>query len=270
MSLEEIGYRAMVSNISDCAAMGAKADSALVQVTFPADNELVQKIGEMYKGFARACSRWHFPVVGGDLSKGDTWVIGITLVGKTVVPDRVLKRKGARDGDYLWLTGFPGRSGAGLEVLSRFGRAHAPNPFKKLIEWHIEPVPRIEAGLILAQDNSVHAMMDLSDGLSKDCRTLCYENALGIELSIDASLAPESMVQLSDQTGIALGEWILHGGEDYELLFAASSSFDPRTIPPEYCNGLMCIGQFTGRHNDLKIENCGRLEHVSRGSWDHL
>ncbi|HEX3019597.1 MAG TPA: thiamine-phosphate kinase [Chitinispirillaceae bacterium] len=271
MSLQEAAYRAMVSNISDCAAMGARPDSALVQLVFPGDcSDLKQRIHSVYSGFAQACSRWQFPIVGGDLSRGQQWIFGITFLGNTVEGQRILKRRGARDGDNLWVSGFPGRSAAGFEVLKRWGRDNFPQVFSSLVFNHIKPVPRIEAGLILASDPEVHALMDLSDGLSKDCRTLSYENDLGITLKLDSLQIPEPMIKLSADVGISLQEWYLHGGEDYELLFAASSRFDPFSIRPEFCDGLFCIGQFTSKHSGLFLENGGLTSEVSPGSWDHF
>ncbi len=271
MSLQEAAYRAMVSNISDCAAMGSSPDSALIQLVFPKDCEdLQQKILSVYKGFNKACSRWQFPIVGGDLSRGGQWVFGITLLGKVVSGQRILKRKGAKPGDKLWVSGFPGRSAAGFEVLNRFGSQKVPPTYRGLVENHIKPVPRVEAGLILAKDPQVHALMDLSDGISKDCRTLAYENDLGIILKFDTLQIPDAMIQLSAEVGIDLKQWYLHGGEDYELLFAASSKFDPLSVAPEYSAGLVCIGQFTDNCSGLFLDENGLISEVACGSWDHL
>lgn len=271
MSLQEAAYRSMVSNISDCAAMGAKPDSALIQLTFPHNcSDLKEKILSVYRGFAEACSNWQFPVVGGDLSVGKQWVIGITLLGKAASGGRVLKRTGAIDGDNLWVSGFPGRSKAGFEVLSRWGRKGAPAHYSELVLNHIRPVPRIEAGLILAANPEVHAMMDLSDGLSKDCRTLSYENNLGITLKFDTSRIPGTIIQLSEELGVSVQDWYLHGGEDYELLFAATPAFDPCSIKSEHSGGFLCIGQFTSSHGLLLLESSGQLTEVAAGSWDHI
>lgn len=271
MSLQEAAYRAMVSNISDCAAMGAHVDSALVQLSFPKNcSDIREKILSVYNGFSKACSRWKFPIVGGDLSVANQWVIGITLLGKSEKGARVLKRTGASDGDYLWVSGFPGRSNAGFDAINKWGRDRVPEKYTKLVKDHIEPVPKIELGLLLASDPEVHAMMDLSDGLSKDCRTLSYVNNLGIELKMDTSRVPKVMIQLSNELEISLLDWYLHGGEDYELLFAASPAFNPSSISPESCSELICIGQFTSRFDGLRFENDGVLTEIKAGSWDHI
>jgi thiamine-monophosphate kinase len=135
---------------------------------------------------------------------------------------------------------------------------------------HIRPVPRVEAGLRLAADPEVHALMDLSDGLSKDCRTLSYENKLGIILKYDALRIPKEMIQLSAEVGIAVQDWFLNGGEDYELLFAASDHFDPLTVASQYSGGLFCIGQFTGDRQGLFLEKDRVVSEVAGCGWDHF
>ena len=268
MSLEEIGYRAMVSNVSDCAAMGAEPDSALIQLIFPRQlPSLNEAVGNVYRGFARACRRWNFAITGGDLSVGQSWMIGITLLGTCPGCERVVRRKGARDGDLLWVSNFPGRSAAGLAALKKWGSDSLPEKYKWLAQSHIAPSAQVELGIALRQNQHVHAMMDLSDGLSKDCRTLAYENGLGINLKTDTSLIPDTMIQLSEELQIPARDWLLHGGEDYELLFAASPEFDVSGVR-DICDNLMCIGNFTDEHNDI-FENAPGGGRIGEGSWDH-
>ncbi|MBN1758771.1 MAG: thiamine-phosphate kinase, partial [Chitinispirillaceae bacterium] len=196
MNMSEVGYRAMVTNLSDCAAMGAQPDSALVQLVVPdsGENERIDQIRELYHGLKEACRQWNFPIVGGDLSLGAQWVVGITLLGRVGKEKQVLFREGAQPGDGLWVSGVPGRSAAGLDVLRKWGRSGVPDRFRALAEAHIRPVPRVALGSFLAEDAAVHAMMDCSDGLSKDCRTMSYESRCGIILSFDSSQVPPAMI----------------------------------------------------------------------------
>jgi thiamine-monophosphate kinase len=269
MNFHEVGYRVMVSNLSDCAAMGALPDSALVQLTFPAEKVGIREcIIEMYHGFADACRRWNFPIVGGDLSSGPAWSIGITLLGSIGPGKRVLKRNGACDGDLLWVSGIPGLSAAGLAVLNQWGRDHEATMFPMLLKAHVAPEPRIDLGILLRDDPQVHAMMDLSDGLSKDCRTLSYENDLGIILSLDSSLIPSEMIKLSDCLKVPWENWYFHGGEEYELLFATSADFDPASI--DGTDGCICIGKFSKGISDVVLEKNGEYVELSRNSFDHV
>ena len=123
MSLREMGFRTMVANVSDCAAMGAVPEAALVQLVFPrAAEDLKKNVAELYRGFAEACREWNFRLVGGDLAGGPVWTIGITLLGTAAPHGRLLKRKGISPGDRLWTSGFPGQSAAGLAALAEVGQ----------------------------------------------------------------------------------------------------------------------------------------------------
>lgn len=273
MNMYEVGYRAMVSNLSDCAAMGAQPDSALVQLVIPRSEKSsrLDAVRELYRGFGAACRTWNFPVVGGDLSQGEQWVIGITLLGRVPAHGRALLRSGAKPGDGLWVSGCPGRSTAGLEVLRKWGREHIPDAYRVLAEAHLRPVPRVTLGQSLAEDSTVHAMMDLSDGLSKDCRTLSYENRCGIILSYDTSHIPPAMIQLSRETGCLWEDWFFHGGEDYELLFAASPEFNVSGhAPTEMETVPIRIGIFSNEVEGVVSESSGIRTPLSGGGFDHI
>ena len=276
MTLEEAACRAMASNLSDCAAMGALPDSALVQLVFPRDcTDIADSIEKIYVGFARACERWKFPIVGGDLSGGAVWTLGITLIGVIPPDSRALRRTGITDGDALWVTGMPGESAAGLAALGRWGRGDAPLRCKKFIDAHISPTPRIDEGVALAACPSVRAMMDLSDGLSKDVGTLCFDNELGF--IFDSGLLPSSeMLNLADELNRDWKKWFYHGGEEYELLFACAPSFDPRGVISNIndnntAQNLIKLGHFTSKFSNMRIQReDGTTEELESSSWDHI
>ena len=113
-------------------------------------------------------------------------------------------------------------------------------------------------------------MMDLSDGISKDARTLCFENRLGLELSLDGLKVPNNMMALSLELNIPWQEWVLHGGEEYELLFAALKSFRPESLPAKKGKGMVRLGVFTDEHKDLVVREEGRTKKIPKKAWDHI
>jgi thiamine-monophosphate kinase len=275
MTMQEVGYRAMASNVSDCAAMGALPDSAFIQLVVPEvelsssqkESSFLQKIEDLYRGFEEACSTWHFSIAGGDLSRGRQWVIGITLIGRKKKDRRILLRTGMQPDDKVYVSGVPGRSAAGLFLLQKNGRHDIPERYVSFVNAHLRPVPRIALGMHLATDPQVHAVMDLSDGLSKDCRTLCYENGCGINLYESTSLLPREMLQLSRESGTSWHSWFFHGGEDYELLFTASANFEPLRCPD--CIPI-CIGECSGTGTELMITNDGISSPLAAEGFDHF
>jgi thiamine-monophosphate kinase len=271
MTFKEIGFRTMAANVSDCAAMAALPEAALVQLVFPRKARNLQKnIIALYRGFAEACRKWKFKLIGGDLSGSAVWTIGITLLGQAPVYGRLLMRTGAKSGDVLWVSGFPGRSAAGLAAIQKWGRESIPIKFRQLVLSHIRPDPPVKLAVILGKCKKIHAMMDLSDGISKDVRTLCFENRLGVELSLDNSNVPHEMLELGRELGIAWQEWALHGGEEYELLFAASKRFCPEDVPKEFRRRLIRLGIFTEKHKDMVVQENGRIKKIPKKGWDHI
>jgi len=290
MTFEEIGYRSMVSNLSDCAAMGAKPDGALIQLVFPKINKVnsintvhdvhnvhnvhcLNPIEQIYAGFSKACNRWNFPIVGGDLSGGTVWTIGITLLGSIPPESKPLRRTGIAEGDALWVTGTPGESAAGLAALQHWGRANIPPQYNRLVKAHITPKPAIDEGTALAAAPSVHAMMDLSDGLSKDIATLCFDNNLGFIFDKDIlTNIPSDMIDLSNNLNTDPQNWFYHGGEEYELLFACAPSFDPLSIDNIHKNkpNTIRLGHFTSKTKGVLIHgDNGMMEELKMNSWDH-
>ena len=271
MSLEEAGYRAMVSNLSDCAAMGAKPDSAFVQLVFPKNcADVGGCVESVYKGIGAACARWGFPVAGGDLSGGSVWTIGVTLIGSAAPGERVVKRTGICAADALWVSGTPGLSAAGLAALSRWGREKAAREYENFVNAHIRPVPRINEGRALAACPQVRSMMDLSDGLSKDIATLCFDNGVGFLFENPAEkYAPPQMPALSKELGCDWKKWFFHGGEEYELLFACDPLFDVGAV-----NGLcdiepLRLGFFTSQFSGVRLKDGNSTVELESLSWDH-
>lgn len=277
MTGADVGFKAMAINLSDCAAMGATPDGALVQIIFPAKRaaqKCKRTMREIYKGFSDACRKWDFPIIGGNLAIGPCWIIDITLIGRSGKGKRLLTRKGARNNDGLWISGRPGESGAGLTGLKKWGViAKVPARYIELVQKHIRPVPRIELGKALAENSCVHAAIDVSDGVSKECHTVSYENRLGIILTVDDedSCVSPRMRQLGVQIRKEWRDWFFNGGEDYELLFAASKAFNPLALINKYRIPITRIGTFTRSVNGVFIrDSAGRIMPLKKGGWDHL
>jgi thiamine-monophosphate kinase len=277
MTDAEVGYKAMAVNLSDCAAMAALPDGALVQIIFPGEiglRKVSGKIRRIYAGINEACRTWDYPVIGGNLAAGPCWVIDITLIGRTAGNQRLLKRRGAQNNDGLWVTGLPGQSGAGRSCLDKWGSVgRTPLVYRHLVKKHIRPVPRIEIGIGLARCRSVHAAIDISDGVSKECHTLSYENSLGIVISADGAVASGSSVmkKLGDHIQKDWHGWFFNGGEDYELLFAASPAFNPSSLINKFKVSITRIGTFTKSVRGVVVRDCaGSFKHLESGGWDHL
>lgn len=268
ITMRELGRRAMAVNLSDCASMGALPDGAIVQLICNRQQTSERDILSLYRGLSDSCTQWHFPIVGGDLAQGPCLIVAITLFGRRETSQRVLSRRGVQEGDTLWTTGVPGESAAGRLAMERWGRPKVPRKYRTLVRKHVLPVPRIEAGLLLAQNPAVHAAIDISDGIAKDAATLCHENNLGLELYSDQLPAAAPIRALAAELRADWVEWFLSGGEDYELLFAADRSFNPDERFPVQ---LTAIGRFSSKTQGIRLVTPdGASRKLEMGGWDHF
>lgn len=253
-SYRDIGCKSAAATLSDIAAMGAEPACLLVNL-FCSPNLEVESIKEIYEGIEEVSSTVGAEIAGGDTVASDRLILSLTALGETEKP---LLRSGARPGDYLYLSGFPGLSAVGRRILSAQMEGFPESRAK-----HLRPMPRIELGLKLT--GLASACIDTSDGLSTDSRHLAAMS--GVKLVIEHENLPRhpEVVRFSRESGISLDSLLLDGGEDYELLFTS-----PRTIPDEL-DGIPIhrIGRAeNGEGTFLEVEGEQRL--LPAGGYDHF
>jgi len=185
---DSVGWKAMARTLSDFAAMTGLPQFALVTLVVSADRE-ARWAKEIYRGLHRAADRFAVAIVGGETSRTDgPAMVSVAMVG-TVEKDRWVSRAGGKVGDVLFVTGRLGGS-------SR--------------RKHLNFIPRIVEARWLSAHFSIHAMMDLSDGLGADLPRLAA--ASGVGFAIDEKALPRARGCSVDAA--------INDGEDYELLFA--------------------------------------------------
>lgn len=244
MSLEQIGRRAAAQNAADIAAMGASAHSAVAAVTIPKDIGKAE-VNALATGLAKGLESYGYALVGGDLSSGSCLQIAVTVIGDLQGRPPLLRCE-AQAGDLVYFAGNLGDSAAGLALLERFqGPQDAidhPTLPTELRDLAIEAlsryqVPQVPADLApkLAQAGA-HALMDVSDGLSRDGAKIAA--ASGVVLNLSRShLAKyaQRLAGLADFLGANSWDWVLGGGEDHGLLCCAPAGF---SVP-----GFTAIGE---------------------------
>ncbi len=222
-SLEDVGYKAAIANLSDIAAMGARPEQALVSIALP-PSRTASHVLRLYKGIMDACRPYRVALIGGDTSASRHGLfLSLTVTG-SVRTGAALRRDGARVGDLLYVTGTLGDALAGLTLLSRGRRRSAGPPLKAmerrfLIGRHRRPLAYVHLGQTLSATRLASAAIDLSDGLSGDLHHLSEQSRVGAEIDATAlplSPALRAYARSSGTDPVALA---LQGGEDYELLF---------------------------------------------------
>jgi len=224
-----LGWKSAAVNISDIAAMGGQGIGCFLYVAL--DGNLSEEWTDGFlDGFRDCCTRYGFPLLGGDTTaSGNGICINVTVLGK--VPGGQAKlRSSAIEGDIICVTGNLGDSACGLDVI--LGKASRGDDENYLVERHYLPSPRIKEGAGLLSCKGVHAMMDISDGVASDLRHIIEESHCGAV--VDPALLPlsEPMKRYCTKKGIDPMEKALCGGEDYELLFTVSPEGEMQTEVP--------------------------------------
>jgi thiamine-monophosphate kinase len=255
---DSVGHQALAVNLSDLAAMGAEPAWALLSLSLPdADVEWLEAFASGLHGLA---TQHGVALVGGDTVRGPR-VITITALG-FVEPGLALRRAGARAGDLLYVSGWPGEAAAGLEALQR----GAGSPDDPLVRRFRYAEPRVALGRALRGRAS--AAMDVSDGLLGDLAKLCTASDVGAVLDLER--LPVSAELARRHPAAECERLVLSGGDDYELLFtvpeaavAAVQTMSSPALP------LHCIGRIEAGHG-VQCRREGRPVTVAEGGYDHF
>lgn len=199
----KIGRKALARCLSDVAAMAGTPTAALVTLGLPPAFE-VSFLEAVYAGLNELAAQQGVAVVGGETTPNPERVfISVSLIG-FVPRGRLLLRSGAKPGDAIFVTGELGGSLAGK---------------------HLDFAPRLAEARWLAEHFSIHALMDVSDGLAGDLRHILNASGVGAELlkrAIPISRAARLAAKAGDATKPAFAA-ALTDGEDFELLFTMAS-----------------------------------------------
>jgi thiamine-monophosphate kinase len=248
----DVGGKAAAQNLADIAAMGAVPTVLLVGFAAPGDLPSQWAL-DLVRGLAEEAARAGASVAGGDVSSADTIMIAVTALGD-LAGRAPVTRGGARPGDQVALAGLPGRSAAGLALLT----AGLAEP-AALVAAHRRPRPPYDAGPQAAVLGAT-SMIDISDGLLQDLGHVAAASEVRIDidttrLPVDPRL-PEAAAALGGADWLG---WVLTGGEDHSL----AATFPAGTKLPERWPVIGTVSAGQGVRVD------GRRP-AAAGGWDHF
>ncbi|HXC96595.1 MAG TPA: thiamine-phosphate kinase [Edaphobacter sp.] len=273
---ESVGHRCLTRGLSDLAAMGATPLAAFLSLALPASILATAGgrdwIERFFAGLQGLAEMHRVILAGGDTSESPTGnraliLADIVLVGAAPKAE-ALRRSGASAGDVLYVTGQLGGAAAELESMMKRRRRILRVP---TIEGHphLFPEPRLDVGEALLRRRLATACIDISDGLSTDLMHLCH--ASGVNAEIDRAALPIHLLARRLGADAAL-RTALHGGEDYELLFAAPAS----VLMPTSLAGVPVtrIGSLkkrrSGRPMMTLLAPDGGHEELKAAGWEHF
>jgi thiamine-monophosphate kinase len=272
MTSFNIGRRAMAINISDIGAMGGMVLYALVSLGLRPDTA-AKEIENLYRGFLAELNPLGAAIIGGNITSiDDRMFIDVTLIGE-VEGGRAVKRSGAGPGDTILVTGAPGKSAAGLELLLSGVRSETPYNHP-LVDAYMVPSHRAREGRTAALTGVLTAMIDISDGLLGDLGHLCSESGCG-------ALIYKEKLPVSDpvrEAGRTLGrdpyDWVLGSSDDYELLITCKPGDEGRVrvgLEPFSRLKVSEIGRMTeGSPSIVLAHPDGTVRPVGPSGWDHF
>jgi thiamine-monophosphate kinase len=240
-----IGRKAMAVNLSDIAAMAGRPVAAVVSVGLPrrGGRALAE---ELYLGLREVADAFDTAIVGGDTNSWEgPLVINVTLLGEPG-PGGPVRRSGAKVGDLLLVTGPLGGS---------------------ILGKHLDFTPRVCEALALSSMASLHAMIDVSDGLSADVAKLCAESGCGAALwASSIPISPAARMMSDGRTPL---EHALGDGEDFELVFAVAAEEGRALVASQPVPGitLTAIGECVTE--GLWLVEEGRREALEPAGYVH-
>lgn len=260
----DLGYKSLAVNLSDLAAMGADPAWLSLAITLPTSNS--QWLSAYSDSLFELLDYYGMQLVGGDTTRGP---LSLTLTIHGLVPaGRALTRRGARIGDWIYVTGSLGDSAAGLAILQNMLHVDDEETRQGLILRHLRPQPRILQGQALRDLAS--SAIDLSDGLISDLQHILKASECGARINLDAIPQSDWLRSCVDEEQAL--RWALSGGEDYELCFTV----------PEINRGALelalghlgagytCIGQIGPSSEGVRFFRDNKATELNWKGYDHF
>jgi len=266
MSFWQAARKAVIMNISDLGAKGVQPLALLASIGVPRglSKRDIQQIG---KGLNAGAREYNAYVLGGDTNEASDLVISCAALG-ICQKSTIVKRSGAKPGDYVAVTGFFGKTASGLKILLE--NLSVPTEIKEeLVNAVLMPHARLREGLALAQTRAATASIDSSDGLAWSLYEISRASNVGFVID---SLPIASQVQkFAKIRGFNPVELSLYGGEEYELLVTIKPKLwqDAKKAVENVGGCLTKIGLATEEKN-LLLKMKGKIVPIEARGWEHF
>ena len=266
MNLWQAARKAVVMNISDLAAKGVQPLALLAAIGVPRglSKKDIQQIG---KGLNAGAREYNSYVLGGDTNEASDLVISCSVLG-ICQKRHLIKRSGAKPGDYVAVTGFFGKTASGLKILME-NLSAPPEIREELVNSVLMPHARLSEGLALAQIQAATASIDSSDGLAWSLHEISLASNVGFVLD-NLPIAQEAE-KFSEIHGLNPVELSLYGGEEYELLVTIKPKLwqDAKKAVKTVDGSLIRIGRVT-KEKTILLKTVEKTVSIEARGWEHF
>jgi len=274
--LKHLGYKAVTANLSDIAAMNAKPSQITVSIGM-SNRFSLEAVEELYEGIRLACEKYQVDLIGGDTTSSRSGlVISVTAMGEANLK-KTTRRKGAKPGDLLVVSGDIGGAYMGLQILEREKRVFMEHkemqpdlePYDYIVGRQLKPEARLDIIDRLEELKIIPtSMIDVSDGVASEIHHLGKSSDVGFDIYEDKlPIDPQTMdTALSFELNPSIAA--LNGGEDYELLFTVSQDdYDKMKSDIDFT----IIGHATDTKGVYTLHTkAGNSFGIKAQGWDHL
>jgi thiamine-monophosphate kinase len=268
----DVGYYLVAANLSDIAAMGVKPIGLtnIVRYTKDLSNK---EFEDILKGIKAACDRYEVIVVGGDIGSYESSVLAATAFGFGK-PNQILYRSGAKEGDYLCISGTVGLPFAALMYFDKAkpaGMTLSQSEEELLLKSWQRPIPRIQEALLLSEGLVANSCQDVSDGLKATIEQIGKSSNLTFDVYEEKLPIPAVVHKIANYLGVDPIGMASSASVDFSLLF---------TVPEnklDTCQELFEVQNLRiaviGKTNKADIHQLIKLDgskNILPGfSWDH-
>ncbi len=282
MSMQHLGYKAAMVNISDLCAMNATPKQLLISMAVSKKFK-VEDLEDFYAGVRAACTRYNIDIVGGDTTSSYTGLaISITAIGSAKEGD-IVYRNGAKENELICVSGDLGAAYCGLQLLERekvvYYQQLEENPKAEyqpefagkeyLLQRQLQPEARVDiVEKLRAAGLKPTSMIDISDGLSSELHHICEQSGVGCRIFENKIPIDYQTALMAEELNMNLTTCALNGGEDYELLFTVPLTQHDAAAAIE---GVKVIGHTCDKSLGLMLvtRDGGELELKAQG-WEAL
>jgi thiamine-monophosphate kinase len=266
MSLWQAARKAVVMNVSDFAAKGVEPVALLVSLGLP--RGLMRKdVEEIARGLNAGAREYGAYIIGGDTGEASDLVIAVSLFG-TAERKMLMLRSGAKAGDIVAVTGFFGKTAAGLRLLLD-GYAASKELREVLLSAVCMPKARLCEGLALRSSGAVSASIDSSDGLAWSLHELARMSSVGF--MVNSVPVADEVRRFAEFNGLDPLELALYGGEEYELVVTVKPKLwvEAETAVEAVGGCLLSIGKVT-RDSQVLMDVNGEKCVIEARGWEHF
>lgn len=268
MKPEQIGRKLVVMNVSDFAAKGVMPLGMLISLVLP-DNYDVDYIVRVYNGAEEIALEYGFDVMGGDTSYGRELMLSGFLFGFQH-KGKIVRRDGARVGDYVATTGVFGDTSVAFSILFKNLEAPDENLKKHVLKSVYEPRARLKEGLKLAENALVTASIDSSDGLAISLYEIAESSDVGI--LVENIPLSQNLIDFCEYHGLDPIKLALYeGGEEFELIVTIPPQLwhEAKEIIRKVGGELHCLGRVVKEKGVYLKVNREKIFVEKRG-WEHF